>query len=259
MKMEKDNSVQAVKRALKIIELLGRCREEWGVTDIGRELGLHKSTIYRLLSTMSEEGFIEQTPSGKYQLGIKILEIGGRMLNNIEIRKVAMPYLLDLSKRAGETVHLVVLHQGEGIYVDKVEAENVIRMHSTIGARVKLHCSGVGKCILAYLPPEETQEIIKKHGLVKITDNTITSVEALMAELAKVKEKGYALDDEENEYGIRCVAGPILDYRERPVAAISVSGPIMRMTMEKVEEISAQVVKTALLISKRMGYITDKI
>jgi DNA-binding IclR family transcriptional regulator len=258
LKIEKDNSVQAVKRALKIIELLGRSREEWGVTDIGRELGLHKSTIYRLLSTMSEEGFIEQNASGKYQLGTKMLEIGGRMLNNIEIRKVAMPFLLELSKYVGETVHLVVLHDGEGIYVDKVEAENVIRMHSTIGARVKLHCSGVGKSILAHLPPQEVQEIIRKHGLTKITDNTIITYEALMADLANVRKLGYALDNEENEYGIRCVAGPILDYRQRPVAALSVSGPTMRMTLEKVEEIGAQVVKTALLISKRMGYIADK-
>lgn len=171
---------------------------------------------------------------------------------------MAYPFLRRLRDLANETVHLVVMDGGQCIYVEKVECSQAVRMHSTIGSRVHAHCTAVGKSMLAYLSQEQVEEILGRHGLPARTSHTITDKKRLLEELAQVREQGYAVDDVENEEGIRCVGAPIFDHRRKVVAALSVSGPAFRLTKERVRELAPHVKATALAISRQLGYVGEQ-
>jgi IclR family transcriptional regulator, KDG regulon repressor len=254
-KMEKENLVKSVSRALHIIDIVSSEKDGLGVTEIAKQMDINKSSVYRILSTLVQYGYIEQDKeTERYKLGYKFLDISSKLLESIDLRREAKPYLRELEKETNEVIHLVVYDQGEVIYIEKLEGTETLRMHSKVGKRAPMHCTGVGKAILAHLPLNVVLEIIERKGLPKHTDFTITDRDALLKELEKVKQKGYALDLEENEYGIRCIAVPIFDYSGNVVAAVSISGPTIRMTDERIEKLQERIRYIGSQISERLGY-----
>ncbi|AKS38197.1 IclR family transcriptional regulator [Anoxybacillus gonensis] len=253
--MEKDSFVKSVSRALQIMDILSNERHGMGVTEIAKQIGIHKSSVYRLLSTLVEYGYVEQDEeTERYKLGYKLLEMSSKLLESIDLRKEAKPYLRELEKLTNEVVHLVVYDQGEVIYIEKLDGNETLRMHSKVGKRAPMHCTAVGKAILAHLPKHVVVDILDRKGLPPHTDYTITDRQMLFQELERVRQHGYALDLEENEYGIRCVAVPIFDHTKQVIAAVSVSGPTIRMTNERIEQLHAQMRMIGKQISERLGY-----
>jgi DNA-binding IclR family transcriptional regulator len=170
------------------------------------------------------------------------------------LRLQARPFLIELRDFAQETVHLVVMDQGHVAYVDKVECSKAVRMHSAVGDRALVHCTAVGKAMLAFMPQEDVERILDDHGLPARTPQTITDRGRLREELKKVRRLGYAVDDIENEEGIRCLGAPIFDHQGRPAAALSVSGPAYRLSMERTLELAEGVMETAFMVSQQLGY-----
>ena len=247
--------VKAVGRALDIIEELVKADDDLGVTELSQRLDIHKSTIYRLLSTLSYRGYVEQdSRTNNYKVGIKLFEVGSSVLNKMDLRSKIKPHLEQLMLDTKETVHLGILDDYEVVYIDKVESNETIRMYSKIGRRVPTHCTSLGKVLLAYSPEEVVDNAIQVKGLPKYTENTITDPDEFKERLARVRERGYAIDDEEQEPNIRCLAGPIFNYDGEIIAAFSISGPLMRMSEERVDDLSALVKDYSTRISASFGY-----
>nr|WP_309100011.1 IclR family transcriptional regulator [Fredinandcohnia onubensis] len=247
--------VQSVGRALEILNILTQHPHGIGVTELSNRLDVAKSTTHRLLHTLLDFNFVTQDPvTEKYKLGTQILYISNYILENINIRDVAKAKIEELSRVTNETVHLCIHDNGEVVYVDKVESKRALRMHSRIGKRGLMHCTGVGKSILAYLDEKEVERILLSKGMEAYTSNTITSLEHMKRELETIRKNGYSLDNIENEDGIRCIAAPIFDHEQNPVAAISISGPESRVTMKRIEnELIEIITLTARRISRQLG------
>jgi len=246
------NTIQSVERAVMILEQL--CQGPVSLSALARELGLNKSTLHGLLQTLVKHAYVQQeSETGHYRLGHRVLALGGAFLEHCDLRETAAPYLRQLVEEHGETVHLVVMDDGQVVYVDKIDSPQSIRMVSRIGRRLPAHCTGVGKAILACLPEERMLSIVSRRGLPRFTDRTITTPEGLAAELARIREEGVAYDREEIEEGLRCVAVPIIGYGQQPVGAMSVAGPAWRMTDEKMAAIAASLKGAAREISRQMG------
>ncbi len=259
----RSTNVQAIEKSCKILDHLSRGNGSYSIREISRALALPKPTVHRILHTLCSFGFVLQDPDSKeYVLGFRLVELGQAVLNRIDFRKAAEPFLNNLADSVQETVHLSQLDDGQIVYLDKVEKFGVptgLRMASRIGARNYAHSCAMGKVLLAYAPDGQRNEILKKKGLPELTENTITNLNHLQGHLSKVRSKGFAVDDEENEKGIRCVAAPVRDYTGEVIAAISISGPTVRMTMERIDaEFTAHVVSTANQISQRLGYKAAK-
>jgi IclR family KDG regulon transcriptional repressor len=260
-KIKNPGSVQAIERGCRILDHLSRGKQSYSIQDLSLNLNLPKPTIHRILSTLRHFGFVSQDEISKeYHLGFRLVELGYTVLDQIDLRKVAEPFLSNLASQAQETVHLVILDQGEIVYLDKVEkveGPKSLRMVSRIGMRNYAHSCAVGKMLLAFLPDRERDAIIAQKGLPRMTQNTIVHPEELIEHLARLKTQDYAIDDEENEEGIRCVAAPVRNDRGEVVAAISISGPSVRLTEERIHsELRTKVMKTALEISNKLGYKT---
>ncbi|MDK2799211.1 MAG: IclR family transcriptional regulator, regulon repressor [Clostridiales bacterium] len=250
-----EKGVQTLDRALDILELLAIQRTGMGVTQIANLLGLHKSTVHRLLNALGERGYVEKNIDfGTYQLGLKVVEISSIHLNSIELKTEAAPYLRKLASESTQPVHLATFVDGEVTYIEKVETFNTIRMYSQIGKRVPVHCTAVGKALLTGLSDNEIEDILKKYDLRQFTSNTLKSIEEILKQVKEAKQRGWAVDDEEHEEGIRCIAAPIYDYRGKVIAAVSTSGSKNIISKTRDSEISEYVVEAAQKISKRMGY-----
>jgi DNA-binding IclR family transcriptional regulator len=221
-------------------------------------LGLNKSTTFRILNILEKEGYLERSPeSFKYRLGFKLYFLGSFVEGVAELQKLVHPFMEEMAKKADETVHFVVLHHGEALYVDKIDGKKVLVVSSKVGMKLSAHCSGVGKVLLASIPQEALEKIIQERGLPRFTKNTITDKKTLNAELAKVRQQGYAIDNEEIEVGMKCVAGPVRGLNGEVIAAISISGPRERFKGE-IERFIIIVKETAqqisnLLKEKRIG------
>jgi IclR family KDG regulon transcriptional repressor len=256
--MSSTNIVKSVDRALKIVKLISEKKDGMGVTEVSRQIDINKSAVYRILSTLVQHGFIEQDPeSGRYKIGYHFLEISSKLLDSIDLRAESSPFLKELENLTNEAIHLVVYDQGEVVYIEKLEGNETLRMHSQVGRRAPMHCTGVGKVILSFLPTHEVIRIIDQKGLARHTDHTITNQETFLKELAKVKKQGYAFDLEENEDGISCVAAPIFNHQGKIVAAVSISGPTMRMTEERMSKLQDHVISVCERISRRLGFKMD--
>ena len=252
---ERENIVKSVSRAFEIIDIISGHKDGLGVTEIAKQIDINKSSVYRILSTMVKYGYVEQNKdTGRYKLGYKFLEISAKLLESIDLRAEARPFLQELEEFTNEVIHLVVYDQGEVVYLETLEGNETLRMHSKVGKRAPMHCTAVGKSILAHLPEQEVMEIIERKGLSAHTEYTITDKNAFLRELASVREKGYALDRQENEYGIICIGVPIFDHTGRAVSAVSISGPSMRMTDERIEKLKDKILEVGQKISERLGY-----
>jgi IclR family transcriptional regulator, KDG regulon repressor len=247
--------VKSVSRALDIITLVSLKKGGLGVTEIANQIDINKSSVYRILSTLVQYGYIEQdSETGRYKLGYKFLEVSSKLLESIDLRAEARPYLQELENLTNEVIHLVVYDQGEVVYIEKLEGNETLRMHSKVGKRAPMHCTSVGKAILAYLPSNVVLDILDRKGMPMHTDKTITNRDSFLQELIEVRKRGYALDLEENEYGITCIAVPIFDHLGKVIAAVSISGPTMRMTKERMEQLQSQMIQIGKKISKRLGF-----
>lgn len=218
---------------LRVIDALKE-RGEIGVSDVARELDIPKSSAYNHLQTLREKGYVVKEDS-KYRLGLQFLEVGGYLRNQTKLYEVAEPNLDDLAAETGERANLLVEENGMGIYLYLAKSSEAIQTDSYVGFRTHLHSTAVGKAILAYLPQEEVERIVEHRGLPAISENTITSRPALFDELESTRARGYALDDEERLPGLRCVAAPVLTADDEVLGAISVSGPVSRISNERFE------------------------
>ena len=247
--------VQVLDRALSIIEALTKVREDASLAEIAERVKLHKSTAHRLLSILERHRILERdSETGRYRLGLRLFELGTIAMDRFNIRDRARPYLEGLLEEVNETVHLCALDAGEILYLDKIEPARSVRMASRIGHRKPVHCTAVGKAILAHLPESEQDSLLQLHGLPRVTPKTITAAAELKAEFRPIRERGYALDNEETEPGLRCIGAAILDHSGRPVAAISVSAPSFRLTMDKVPDLAGPVVRMARALSEELGF-----
>jgi DNA-binding IclR family transcriptional regulator len=257
--LKPSNLVQTIERASSILDILGQSSQGISIRELSTKLKLPKGTSHRLLSSLSYFGYVRQDPKTKhYFLGLKFVELGQILLSQLDLRKEAEPFLRDLAERTKETIHLVILDRNEIVYIDKVETDqnpSGLKMASRIGLRNPAHSSAVGKMILANFSEEELQSFFKEKSLLRRTENTITDPIQLREHLKSVRKQGYAVDDEENEKGIRCVAAPIYNETGKTVAAISITAPAFRVTKKSIQEtLKKEVMETALRISERLGY-----
>ena len=247
--------IQSVDRALRILDLFDEHTTELKITDISNQMGLHKSTIHSLLKTLLNHGYISQNPeNGKYGLGMKLFERGNYVIQSLDVRDLSKKYLMDLSAKTGQTTHLVILDGKEGVYIDKVEGPMAVILYSKIGKRIPLHCSAVGKALIAFKDPEEIKKILHEYSYLKQTEFTITNESEFMRELQEVRSQGYAIDNQENEPGVRCIAAPIRNHENKVIAAISLSTLVGRINDAQLEIFIEQLKQAALELSEQMGY-----
>lgn len=253
--MSSDNNVQSIERALDIIELLSQDQQEYGVTEIAGRIGLHKSTVHRIISTLSDRGYVSRTEKGAYRLGLKIIEDVSCYINSLELQTEARPYVAQITSELGLTSHLGVLDGDQVVYIEKMDVFSNVRMYSQIGVRVHAYSCSLGKCLLSSYSAQEVRKIMVNCSFMKFTKNTVGSVDELIEDLDKVRQRGWAIDDEEAEIGHRCIGAPIYDYRGDIIAAISASGPTAAIPKSRIEAVAEYVKKQALEISRSMGYI----
>jgi DNA-binding IclR family transcriptional regulator len=250
----KYNFIQSVGRALAILEQFSRDERALGVTAIASRVGLHKSTCFGLLHTLQQLGYIQQDAStGQYSLGLKTFELGQAYIDGVDLRYITRPFLMEIVEKTQETVHLVLAEGRRAVYIDKVESPHAMTISSRIGQEAGLHCTGVGKVLLAYMREEDWKQVVSK-GLERYTQHTITEESQLLDQLQRIRECGHGIDDEEREIGLRCVAAPIFNARKQAIAAISISGPSSRISREKQKDLSRTIKQATQEISRQLGY-----
>lgn len=248
-----DQAVQSIERALVILETLGQNPHGIGVTELAQSVGLHKSTVHRLLSTLLAFGYVEQDKdTERYGLGMKVLGLGLEVLHNLDFRKEALPYMKELVEMSRETVQLVVLDFGQVVVVERDHSPETITVN--LGLRADVHCTAEGKVLLAYLPVEKVLRILNKHEMRQYTMNTITDINNIMAHLEKVRNQGYAINAEELAEGLRAVAAPVFDHTGGVIAALSISGPTSRLTLERIARLVTVLKEACSSLSSRLGY-----
>ncbi len=248
-------TVQSVTRALDILECFNGPIEELGISEISEQMGLSKSTIYGLVNTLLVKGYLEQDEKSKrYKLGIKLFELGYVVNSRMDLGKESKTFCEELAKKYSATVHVAARFGNEVVYVDKVDMPDAFVVFSQVGKRASMYCTGVGKAVLAFLDGKQISDYLKNIKFNKYTDNTITNIDDLKEELKKIKENGYAVDNEEIVHGLRCVSAPIFDKSNLPIAAISVSKTSGKIEMEQIKNIALDVMTVAQQISRRLGY-----
>jgi IclR family transcriptional regulator, KDG regulon repressor len=247
--------IQSVERAADILELFLTSGPELSVKEISQQLNLSKSTAHGLIKTLEHRGYLQQNADDlKYRLGIRLFELGNFVGNHLDIGKVALPVIKELAENLKETVHLVIRQQDELIYIEKVEGPYSLRMYSQVGKRAPIHCTGVGKAILAFEDDQEIDRLLSSTQLQSFTEHTITDIEEIKKQLPTVRERGYSIDDEEIELGLKCVAAPIFNHKGDVIASISCASPKMRLTAERLPVVIDGIKEAALEISNRLGY-----
>lgn len=247
--------IQSVKRAMTIMEYIAKKGNLAGITEISHGLDLSKSTVHGLVSTLEQMDYLQQdSQTGEYSLGMKLFELGQIVYSGMDLRVSARPFLQQLVDKHQETVHLAVLSKCDVVYIDKVDSNQSVGIRSQIGGRNPAYCTGVGKALLAGMSAEKLDKIIEDIDFHKFTEKTITDPELLKKHLAQVRKNGYAMDVEEIEIGLVCVAAPIRNHQGKVIAAISLSGPVSRMQEERLPVIQADILMAGKNISKQLGY-----
>lgn len=250
------NSSSSLRRALSLLDVVADDQSippGMSLAELTLRTGLHKSTLLRLAAPLVEENLLERcNETGKFRLGPGCLRLGQSYLRNIDLRSAANSALRSLMRITQSTCHLVVLSGHDVVYLDKVEDEATVRMASRIGATMPAFCTAVGKAMLAYSPAEVVDEVLAAQ-LRPLTERTVTDPDALRAEFATIRRRGYAIDDRENEPEVRCVAAPIFGHEDTVVAALSVSSLSSRMTAKRVREVGPLALQTGLQISAVLG------
>ena len=253
MKDQSDYNVRAVERALQILECFDDRHPERGVSEISEEIGLHKATTYRILTTLMNYGYIERAADGqKYRLGLRLSELGFKVVRRMDLRREALPLIQQLLDQLGETCDLCVFDHGRVFYLDVLQSRHAVTVAATPGQRLPVHCTASGKLFLAYLPADAIDPLLagKFPGY---TPNTITSVEQLRQQMELIRRQGYSVDDQEFEIGLWAASAPILNQHNEILAAVSVLSPTSRITPERSQEIIRALTETTQLISRRIG------
>lgn len=250
-----DISVISVDRALTILETLGPSKKGFTNSEISRKLKLPKSTTSYILRTLVQRGYLrKEEPEGRYRLSAKLFSVGSQALRGLELHDIALPVLQELVDKSDLAGHLAVLDGHEAVYIEKVEKPGFIRINTWVGRRMDVHCTAVGKALIAYLPKEAVEEIIKAKGLPRRTDKTITSAHELFAELARVRAAGYARDKSENNLDVACVAAPIFNAAGKVEAAIGLTGTEGQVRLHHLKDTEKLVKQAARNISHQLGY-----
>ena len=233
---KEETGVRALSRGLRLLEILAQAPDGLPLARITAKAGLSKSSAHRLLQTLILNGYaIRDRTNGLYFPSLKLLQLSSALIQQTNLHVVATPHLEELADLTGETVHLVLWDGEQAVYVEKVESPNPIRMYSNIGNRVPLHCTGVGKAILAHLPPEKLDAIVQSGPLPRFTGHTITDPQALRDHLAQIRQRGYAVDDGEHEEHVRCIAAPLFARNGRVVGAISIAAVSYRVDLDTLQ------------------------
>jgi len=242
-------------RALDLIEILGNADGPLTISEIAELSTLPLSTCHRLLATLAARGYVEQNlEDHRYTLGVAILHMRGAVISQLNLGMIATPAMKWLMQRVNETVHLAVLNTCEIVYIERVEGLHTQGMYTRIGKRAYAHCTALGKVMLAHMPEHVWQEVVDKKGLPRFSPTTITTVEGLVAEMERIRQRGYAVDNGETGENVRCFTAPIRDYTDSVVAAISISGPARQIPTTRDRELSEAVQQAARMISAKLGY-----
>jgi IclR family transcriptional regulator, KDG regulon repressor len=246
--------IQAIERAVSILNAFSMDDPELGVTELADRLGLHKSTVHRFMVNLDAAGLVERNArTGRYRLGLHVFELGALVMQQMNLWDEALPFLEGLVHDTGETGHLAVLDGGEAIYIERVEARRALRVPSAIGRGYPAHATNLGKVLLADLSRERVEAIIAERGLAAYTPQTITDPDELEADLELIRRRGFAVDNEEYDEGLRCIGAPVRDHSGHVVAALGIGGPVTRITPERVEELGGLVMTAARGLSRRLG------
>lgn len=249
---EKAGGVPAIDRALNVLECLAQSRKGYSVSELSRRLALPKSSVHLILRTLERRGYLQkQASGGRYKFGMKLIALSRTALDGVELRDEARPALAALSQRTGLTVHMGVLERSEIVIIERLESASAIRVVSWIGRRMDVNSTAVGKALIAHLPEDEFEAQVRPSQLTRRNDRTIGSMAALRTELDRVRTLGYAVCDEEDEIGVRCVGAPVLNRQGHAIAAISVAGTTLQIPPERVPELGQAVRDTAEEISAR--------
>lgn len=243
------SEIQSLARGLKILDILAMAENSVGITELAQQLDMDKSSVSRLMQTLASYGFAEQDSSTRrYHLGPRILTLSQLMLKKMPLRDQVRPFLSRLVDQTGECAHLGILAQGQVLYVDQVESPATLRVNTGIGTLAPLHCTALGKVLLAFgnAPVPDT--------LSTFTTRTIIDHESLRVHLDQTRRQDYAVDDEEFSYGVRCVAVPVYDYAGKVIGAIGISGPAGRMSLERIPQLATMVREIGESLSNRLGF-----
>jgi DNA-binding IclR family transcriptional regulator len=248
--------IQSVYHALDLLEQFRGDVDELGVTELSNRLKLHKNNVFRLLATLESRNYIEQNKvTENYRLGLKTLELGQTFIKQMGLLRQSRPVLERLVKECNETSYVAILKELQIVYLDVVETDMTVRVVPRVGTQLPASCTAAGKAQIAYLTDAELESFLPTKELKRFTNNTITDRDELKKQLKQIAEQGYAIDNEELDLGVRCIGAPIRDYTRRIVGAISISGPSMRLTDERMEkELIPMVCKAAEEISAKLGY-----
>jgi DNA-binding IclR family transcriptional regulator len=245
--------LHSLDRAVAVLEMLGESDTALSLAEVCQRLRLHKSTAHRSLMVLERSALIERTPENRYRLGLKLYELGNRAVEQVDLRTRVHPYFRRLAAQVGETVHLSVLQKTSIVYLDKVEPNRRVCVSSKTGTSNPVYCTSMGKAMLAFQPPEVIEQIVGKIRFVRYTHKTLTSRDALLKALERVRRRGYAIDDQEIELGVRCIGAPIFDEWRNAIAAVSVSGPASRITAPTMPEIAEHLLRCCRDISVSLG------
>lgn len=259
MPATKTPSVPALHRGLAVLELVANSKSGLTFAQLARHFEFPKSSVHCLVVTLEREGYLQRDhATGRYMAGLKLVRIANVALEGTVLREQAAPLLRALVATTGMTVHMAILDRDEAVVVAKVDRPGVHRVATWIGKRVDLHCTSLGKCLIAHLPEEDVDRLLGQRALLRHNENTIVAPFRLKEELAKTRLRGYAVDDEEEEIGVRCIGAPVWNREDRVVAAVSVSGTTARITEETCDDIASQVKQTALAISVQLDYVVER-
>ena len=249
------SEVQVLDRSLDIIELVAAAQQGLGISQIAEKSALPKATVHRLVTALCTRGYLQKDHGNNYQVGIKLIEVASYSINELELQTEVRPYLKEIVQQLNLTAHLGVLDQDKVVYVEKQDLFSRFGLYAQIGYRIPAYCSSMGKCLLSSLPEEKLAEALRGCHFTRFTVHTITDFKTLKRELQKTRSRGWAMDDQEERLGQRCIGAPIYDYRGEMIAAISASGNLETLPDEKISTVAAYVMRIAREISRKIGYI----
>lgn len=244
--------LQSLVRAVGVLETLGKSDSPLSLAELRQRMQIHKSTVHRSLMVLEQINLIERTNDNRFRLGLKLYELGNRAIAQIELRSCVRPYLYHLSTQFGQTVHLGILQNTSVVYLDKSEPNRRVCTGSKTGSSNPVYCTSLGKSMLAFLPPAAAEEIIQGITFIRFTPKTLSSREELLRALERTRRRGFAVDDEEIEMGVRCLGAPILDENGMPIAAISISGSTSQIRAQNAGTIAERIVRCCAEISSSL-------
>jgi IclR family transcriptional regulator, KDG regulon repressor len=247
-------TITALQRGLRVLKLFTASERGLTAMQVARTSALPVSTVHRILVNLETAGYLNCNAQGTYHLGVACFAIGQAALGQLDVRRLSLPYLLQLNQQTRETIHLTIRHGLSAVYVEKIDSPEQLRIHSRIGAAVPLYCTAVGKVMLAYMPESERDKILGQLELKRMTANTVGNLQELQTELQRVRKNGYACDMEEHELHIRCIAAPIWDHTGSVQCSLSITAPVMRMPVSRLRQLAPLIQNAGLCVSKELGY-----